>query len=82
MAESFFATLEHELLAEADVVSREAARRAIFTFIEGWYNRERCYDMRRTNAFCQSNRGILFGIPLRECPCALPCYFGMPAVSS
>ena len=41
MAESFFATLEHELLAEADVVSREAARRAIFTFIEGWYNRER-----------------------------------------
>ncbi len=41
VAESFFATLEHELLAEEDFPSREAARRAIFAFIEVWYNRER-----------------------------------------
>ena len=41
VAESFFATLEHELLAEADFASRQAARRAIFEFIEIWYNRER-----------------------------------------
>ena len=41
VAESFFATLEHELLADADFPSREAARRAIFEFIEVWYNRER-----------------------------------------
>jgi len=41
VAESFFATLEHELLAEADFASRDAARRAIFEFIEVWYNGER-----------------------------------------
>jgi putative transposase len=41
VAESFFATLEHELLAEADFASRDAARRAIFDFIEVWYNGER-----------------------------------------
>lgn len=41
VAESFFATLEHELLADRDFPSRYAARRAIFEFIEVWYNRER-----------------------------------------
>lgn len=41
VAESFFATLEHELLAESDFPSRQAARRAIFEFIEVWYNRQR-----------------------------------------
>jgi putative transposase len=41
VAESFFATLEHELLAERDFPSRQAARRAIFEFIEVWYNRQR-----------------------------------------
>lgn len=41
VAESFFATLEHELLAESNFPSRQAARRAIFEFIEVWYNRER-----------------------------------------
>ena len=41
VAESFFATLEHELLTESDFASRQAARRAIFEFIEVWYNRER-----------------------------------------
>ncbi len=41
VAESFFATLEHELLAEADFPSRQAARRTLFEFIEVWYHRER-----------------------------------------
>lgn len=41
VAESFFATLEHELLAEREFPSRQAARRAIFEFIEVWYNRQR-----------------------------------------
>jgi transposase InsO family protein len=41
VAESFFATLEHELLADADFASRDAARRAIFEFIVVWYNGER-----------------------------------------
>jgi putative transposase len=41
VAESFFATLEHELLAEADFHSHRDAHRAIFEFIEPWYNGER-----------------------------------------
>jgi putative transposase len=41
VAESFFATLEHELIAEEAWATRPQARRAIFEFIEVWYNRER-----------------------------------------
>jgi transposase InsO family protein len=41
VAESFFSTLEHELLADADFHSRHEAQHAIFEFIEVWYNRER-----------------------------------------
>jgi putative transposase len=41
VAESFFSTLEHELLAGADFRSRAEARQAIFRYIEGWYNRRR-----------------------------------------
>ncbi len=41
VAESFFATLEHELLTGADFATRAAARQALFMFIEVWYNRRR-----------------------------------------
>jgi putative transposase len=41
VAESFFATLETELIADADWLTRAAARQAIFAYIEMWYNRER-----------------------------------------
>jgi transposase InsO family protein len=41
VAESFFATLETELLLEADWATRAEARHAVFEFIEVWYNRER-----------------------------------------
>ena len=41
VAESFFATLEHELIADHDWATRTEARRDIFAFIEVWYNRER-----------------------------------------
>lgn len=41
VAESFFATLETELILEADWATRDEARLAIFEFIEAWYNRER-----------------------------------------
>jgi transposase InsO family protein len=41
VAESFFATLEHELLADTAFGSRHEAHQAIFEFIEVWYNRER-----------------------------------------
>lgn len=38
MCESFFATLECELLARSHFQSHEQARRELFAFIEGWYN--------------------------------------------
>ena len=41
VAESFFATLEMELILNARWETRDDARRAIFRYIETWYNRER-----------------------------------------
>jgi putative transposase len=41
MAESFFATLECELLDRTRFATRAAAESAIFEFIEAWYNRRR-----------------------------------------
>ena len=41
VAESFFATLEFELLMKEDWQTRDEARRAIFRYIETWYNRKR-----------------------------------------
>jgi len=41
VAESFFATLKGELLHRRSWPTRAAARRAIFEYIEVWYNRQR-----------------------------------------
>jgi transposase InsO family protein len=41
VAESFFATLTKELLNRRSFATRTEARRAIFEFIEIWYNRQR-----------------------------------------
>ena len=41
MCESFFATLECELLARERFKDQAAARTAVFAFIEGFYNRRR-----------------------------------------
>ncbi len=41
MCESFFATLECELLDRRRFRSHAEARRAVFEFIEGWYNPRR-----------------------------------------
>jgi putative transposase len=41
LCESFFATLECELLDRHDFRSPQHARQAIFQFIEGWYNTHR-----------------------------------------
>jgi transposase InsO family protein len=41
VAESFFATLELELILNARWATRDEARRAIFRYIETWYTRER-----------------------------------------
>jgi putative transposase len=44
MAESFFATLEAELLSRRRFVSQAEARMACFTYIEGWYNPARLHS--------------------------------------
>ena len=41
VAESFFATLEFELIMQNDWRTKAEARRAIFRYIETWYNRRR-----------------------------------------
>lgn len=41
VAESFFSTLELELIDDAQWRTRDEARRAVFEFIETWYNLER-----------------------------------------
>ena len=41
MAESFFATLECELLQRRSLPDHAQARQAVFEFIEGWYNPHR-----------------------------------------
>jgi putative transposase len=44
VAESFFATLERELIDDAQWRSRQQARAAVFGFIEIWYNRQRLHS--------------------------------------
>lgn len=41
VAESFFATIEFELIMKNDWETKADARRAIFRYIETWYNRKR-----------------------------------------
>lgn len=44
MAESFFSTLEHELLMDNDFKSRNGALWAVSEYIENFYNRERMHS--------------------------------------
>ena len=44
VAESFFATLEFELIELQVFKSRETAKTAIFDFIEVFYNRQRAHQ--------------------------------------
>jgi putative transposase len=41
VAESFFSTLEFELLMQSDWHTRDEARRAVFRYIATWYNQKR-----------------------------------------
>lgn len=61
MCESFFATLEREVIDRGSFRTRAEARREVFEFIEGWYNTHRRhsalayrspleYENRRSNA--------------------------------
>ena len=44
MAESFFATLECELIERESYTTRSEARLSVFGFIEGWYNPHRLHS--------------------------------------
>ncbi|MGE8452982.1 MAG: IS3 family transposase, partial [Pseudomonadales bacterium] len=44
MCESFFATLECELLNRSHFATHDDARQALFTWIEGWYNSHRLHS--------------------------------------
>ena len=50
MAESFFASLECELIARRSWKTKTEARLAVFTWIESWYNPRR----RHSGLNCQS----------------------------
>ena len=60
MCESFFATLECELLDRRKFKTRAEARVACFEFIEGWYN-----PSRRHPALDTSRQSITKGQPLK-----------------
>ncbi len=44
MAESFFSTLEAELLSRRRFMSQAEARMACFSYVEGWYNPVRLHS--------------------------------------
>jgi putative transposase len=44
VAESFFATIKRELVSQRAWPTREALRRAVFEYIEGWFNTKRLHS--------------------------------------
>ena len=44
MAESFFATIKRELIDTRPWPTRSGLQRAIFEYIEGWYNTRRLHS--------------------------------------
>jgi putative transposase len=59
MCESFFATLESELLERSSFRTQSEARLAVFDFIEGWYNpnrRHSALNYLSPNEYERSNR--------------------------
>ena len=44
MAESFFATIKRELIDTRSWPTRAGLRRAVFEYIEGWYNTRRLHS--------------------------------------
>ena len=59
VAESFFATLETEVIMEADWPTRDAARQAIFVYIETWYNCERRHSSLGYRSPVEYERAVL-----------------------
>ena len=56
MAESFFATLECELLDRTTLSTHAEARAAVFDFIEGWYNTRGCHLVLRYRSLLRFER--------------------------
>jgi putative transposase len=56
LCESFFATLECELLARHRFQHQEEARSAVFEFIEGWYNPHRRHSALGYHSPCEYER--------------------------
>ena len=50
MAESFFATIKRELIDPGPGRPSPGLRRAVFDWIEGWYNTRRLHSSRLSNA--------------------------------
>ena len=44
LCESFFATLERELIERKSYATRPEARLSVFDFVEGWYNPHRLHS--------------------------------------
>ena len=62
MAESFFATLECELIDRRSWQTKTEAHLALFTYIEGWYNpRRRHSALGRNTAHRLVQCFVLFG---------------------
>ena len=57
MAESFFATLECELIDRRAFQTQAEARMAIFEYLEGWYNRS--FSIQHQRSPCPPRRAIL-----------------------
>ncbi len=71
MCESFFATLECELLDQKPLRTQAEARMAIFDFIEGWYNPHRRHSSigyQSPNAFERNPQGGALGGSAPEPP--------------
>ena len=87
MAESFFATLECELIDRRSFQTQAEARMAIFAFLEGWYNTKRRHSglgylspnefERRTAATARQAQGDARG---RDRTGLEPCQIGRPAI--
>jgi hypothetical protein len=69
MCESFFATLECELLARCRFKTQDEARNATFAFVEGFYNRRR---LPRDSKVVRSTTRRLAGLVGRRADVAQP----------
>lgn len=71
MAESFFASLECELFDRSHFCTREAARLAVFDYLETWYNPRRRHSALQYASPMQFERRME-EVAITRCRCAAP----------